>query len=115
MPIARETPREAEVLDEFASCMGHEYRRRILFTLFEVGNGDPLIVPEDLLDDALDPDQFNIELTHAHLPMLEETGYIDWDRKAGIVEEGEEFEKLEALLEVLVDHYDRIVPTVTRS
>lgn len=110
MPIASETRREAAILDGFASCMGHEYRRKILFLLYLSEDGAGLVVPDDLLDEGVDRDRFLIELAHHHLPKLEELGFVYWDRESGIVTEGDEFERLEPLLEVLTEHYDHIVP-----
>ena len=111
MPIARETRREAIVLDGFADCMGHEHRRKVLFLLYQTDDGERLRVPEDLLNQEVDRDEFVLELTHAHLPKLDDWGLIAWDRERGEVREGDDFERIEPLLEVLSDYYDYIVPT----
>lgn len=111
MPIARETRRESIVLDGFAECMGHEHRRKILFLLYQSGEGERLRVPEDLLNQDLDRERFVLELSHSHLPKLTEAGLISWDRERGEISEGDKFEEMEPLLEVLSMYYDHIVPT----
>ena len=115
MPIARETRREADVLDSFAECMGHEYRRRILFSLHQLEGGESLHVPRDVLEEEDDRDAFVVEIAHNHLPRLDELGYVSWDREAQVVEAGEGFERIEPLLDVLTDHYEQIVPGADRS
>lgn len=110
MPIARETPNEAMLLDGFADCIGHEYRRKILFLLYQKDDGR-LSVPDDLLNQDIDRERFDLELTHSHLPKLEEAGFIQWDKERGEMREGDNYEKIEPLLEVLTNRYDYIVPT----
>ena len=38
-------------------------------------------------------DEIAAELRETHLPALEEAGYIEWDREAGTVEPGPNFEE----------------------
>lgn len=109
MPIARETRREAQILDGFAEAMGHEYRRRVLFMLYSDGDTQ-LDVPDDLNTTGHDPEQFHLALVHIHLPKLESNGFITWDRADGTIQRGERFESLGPLLEVLEMYYDHVVP-----
>ena len=39
------------------------------------------------------PDEIATELRETHLPALEEAGYIEWDREAGTIEPGPNFEE----------------------
>lgn len=103
------------MLDSFADCMGHEYRRRILFSLRELEDGESLLVPHDALEAGDDRDALVAELVHNHLPRLEELGYVSWDREARVVEAGESFGRIEPLFRVLTDHYEHIVPEADRS
>lgn len=109
MPIARESEQEASILDDFADAMGHEYRRRILFSLHCQDDG-PLLIPGDLRNNEQDLDRFHTTLVHTHLPKLHSTGYIEWDRTTDTVRPGANFEHLDPLLEVLEIYYDYIVP-----
>lgn len=38
-------------------------------------------------------DEIDAELRETHLPALEEAGYIEWDREAGTIEPGPNFEE----------------------
>ncbi|MGQ3328290.1 DUF7344 domain-containing protein [Halorubrum sp. FL23] len=38
-------------------------------------------------------DEIAAELRESHLPALEEAGYIEWDREAGTIEPGPNFEE----------------------
>ena len=38
-------------------------------------------------------DEIAAELRETHLPALEEAGYIEWDREAGVIEPGPNFEE----------------------
>lgn len=110
MPIARETRQEAKALDGFAECMGHEYRRKILFLLYQT-DAERFTVPDDLLNQDIDQENFVLELTHSHLPKLEDAGLIAWDQDRGEIREGDNFREIKPLLGVLSDYYDDIVPT----
>ncbi|SFR56990.1 MULTISPECIES: hypothetical protein [Halorubrum] len=41
-------------------------------------------------------DEIAAELRETHLPALEEAGYIEWDREAGTIEPGPNFEEAAA-------------------
>lgn len=109
MPITRETPCEADILDEFALVMGHEYRRQVLFKLHG-RDGKPVEIPEDIYIRNRDADGLYIDLCHNHLPKLDSAGLIEWNREQQIVRTGEQFDSIEPLLEVLRMYYDYIVP-----
>jgi hypothetical protein len=46
-------------------------------------------------------DEIAAELRETHLPALEEAGYIEWDREAGTIEPGPNFEEAAAHVEDL--------------
>jgi len=50
-------------------------------------------------------------LYHNHLPRLAELEYIDWDRDAGEVAQGERFAEIEALLDILDTHAEDLPGT----
>lgn len=43
---------------------------------------------------------------HVHLPKLDDYGYINWDRSAGTVERGQQFEEVRPVVERLADLID---------
>nr|WP_218153825.1 hypothetical protein [Halopelagius inordinatus] len=61
------------------------------------------------LEDGESREQARIELRHVHLPKLEESGLIEWNRESGAVARGPEFEEIEPLLELLANGYDQFL------
>nr|WP_121744666.1 transcriptional regulator [Natronorubrum halophilum] len=49
-----------------------------------------------------------IEMQHTHLPLLEEYGFIDWDRENREVTKGPEFDEIRPLLEMMIEHQDEL-------
>ncbi len=49
-----------------------------------------------------------VDLHHVHLPLLEEYGFITWDRATGRVTRGPQFQKIGPLLELLAAHADEL-------
>jgi hypothetical protein len=72
-------------------------RRRLLLALADAD--DPLCVPGDLPGG----DTAAVSFHHAHLPKLDEYGYVAWDRNRDTVERGPAFADLEPVLAVLRD------------
>jgi len=99
--------------------LSNEYRRRILVILCQqetVGIPDGVVVrggaepqmaqqSDDFVQSEKPASQsFEIELTHVHLPKLEEAGYIEWDREAQTASRGPAFEEIEPALRVLAQN-----------
>jgi hypothetical protein len=53
------------------------------------------------------PDQFEAELYHVHLPKLEAEDVIRWNRESGTVSKGPIFEEYEPALRVIMDKAER--------
>lgn len=49
-----------------------------------------------------------MELSHVHLPKLEDSGLIEWDSEAGTVSRGPAFEEVEPVLRLLAANADRL-------
>jgi hypothetical protein len=64
-----------------------------------------LTVPEGVLDGTV-ADHVDIKLHHEALPLLEEHGFIRWDRQQDRVYRGPEFGSLTPFLEVIEDKYE---------
>lgn len=52
----------------------------------------------------------DLALIHTHLPKLDDTGYIEWDRETGEISKGPRFEEIELLLELIENHSDELPP-----
>ena len=76
-------------------------RRRLLVSLLEKNPQQGVRVPDDIHDDERDLELLGAEMFHSHLPMLEERGFIRWDREENEVEKGPRFDEIRPLLELI--------------
>lgn len=53
-------------------------------------------------------ERLDMELSHVHLPKLEDSGLIEWDSEAGTVSRGPAFEEVEPVLRLLAANADRL-------
>jgi hypothetical protein len=100
--------------DRAVDALGHQYRRRLLVALLDHNPQDD----DDAQDaeralgtvegEAEDPAGVELELTHTHLPKLEDLGYITWNRETGKVKKGPRWDEIEPLLKLLRDHQDEL-------
>lgn len=96
--------------DRAVNALGHRYRRRLLVALLDHNPQDEDDAQE--AEDALgtvagaqsDAELIETELIHNHLPRLEELGYITWDREAGDIGRGPNWDEIEPLLRLLREH-----------
>lgn len=72
-------------------------RQRLLLALADADG--PLRVPEDL--PGAGDDETAVRYYHAHLPKLDDYGFVDWDPERQTVEPGPAFASLAPLLSVL--------------
>lgn len=72
---------DEELLNRLFGALRDPVRRRLLFDLLEHNPRDPFLVPEDVDAGERDLEQLHIALVHQHLPMLEDAGFIRWDRE----------------------------------
>ena len=84
--------------DDCLRALEHGRRREVLATLLDA---EPLR-PSAFADD----ERGRVSLTHTHLPVLADMGYIDWDREAGRVRRGPRFDDVATLLALLRTHED---------
>ena len=89
------------VLDVFS----HRYRRQILLAIDADNPSDRnTLTPAELDVGTDDPERFETELYHRHLPKLDDAGYIDWDREANAVRRGANYEEIAPLVRLLQNH-----------
>lgn len=89
--------------------LSHRYRRELLLALLaenpqDDDNRDPL----DLLDADTEPAVLQTELFHKHLPMLEDEGFIEWDRETGQISKGPDWATIEPLISLIDTHRDEL-------
>ena len=101
-------------LDRVLDALAHRYRRRLLVALLDHNpqDDDDAQDAEEALGTVAGPDAdedvIEIELFHNHLPKLEDLGYIRWDRDAGTIRKGPNWDEIEPVLGLLVAHADEL-------
>lgn len=98
MPLKKAEDGDLELYSELFRCLGHPTRRRILFELLDRDPQAALNAPDDVHVGGEDLDRLKSALTHNHLPVLVEAGFIRWDREAGEVHHGPKFVHVQDLL-----------------
>ncbi|WP_238709604.1 DUF7344 domain-containing protein [Natronorubrum halophilum] len=91
--------------DEFFRAVANVQRRRLLVRMLSHNPEDESkVYTGDRETDEEELATLLIEMQHTHLPLLEEYGFIDWDRQNHEVSKGPEFDEIRPLLEMMVEH-----------
>ena len=92
--------------DDAFRALADSRRRQLLTALLEHNPQQELSVFDADELGGSNEKREKIEFRHVHLPMLEEHGYIEWDRESHTIVKGPNFTEIEPLLELLVRHTD---------
>lgn len=93
-------------MDELLEAFCRRRRRHVLLGLW---NGE-VEDQADVRPRGDDPREAELALIHNHLPRLEKGGFIEWDRDSGTISKGPDFDTIEPLLRLIVDHADELPP-----
>lgn len=99
---------EQRPLDDRLEALARFERRRLLLDLSTTNPDDEPRVDFGEVDEGaseLDP---LVAMRHLHLPVLEERGFVRWDRENHRVTRGPRFGEIEPLLEVLRELRDEL-------
>ena len=107
----------AEETDRALTALSHVCRRRLLFELYEeVNSGNRRAIDyTDRIPLELESEQEHIRLYHTHLPKLEASEYITWNKAEKTIRKGPRWEMIEPLLELISDHLDELPPSTTEQ
>ncbi|MGQ4555611.1 DUF7344 domain-containing protein [Halobellus sp. GM3] len=99
-----------EKTDYALDALSHICRRRLLFELYEeVNSGEGESINYTGIP-LLRTERRRILLHHAHLPKLEELGYINWKEGEQTIQKGPRWDEIEPLLELIYSHLDELPP-----
>lgn len=105
-----EGPNSPPSMDTVMDVLANEYRRRILVALLEHNpqdDDDPQVPGDiDLADEDLET--LRVHMTHTHLPKLEDSGFIEWDRDSHTIRKGPQFDEIQPLLKLMRNHADEL-------
>jgi hypothetical protein len=92
-------------------ALANRERRQLLFSLLEESPQTESPVDFDSPPDGIKGGEpSGIAYQHAHLPKLDDYGFIEWTPSVSCVEKGARFDEIEPVLEVLAEHHE--VPPV---
>ena len=92
-------------MDKVCHMLADVHRRRVLIHLEESEQTPAVVqVPEDIVDEPSDLERLHVKLQHAHLPKLEQHGYIQWEQETHTVRRGPKFDAIQPLLRLLQAH-----------
>jgi hypothetical protein len=97
-------------MDALLDILASTYRRRLLVALIHHNpqDDDDLQIPADVTPEDEDLESLRIQMTHVHLPKLEESGFIEWDRELNIIRKGPRFDDIRPLLVLMHNHADEL-------
>lgn len=95
-------------LNSFLDLLASPYIRRLLMTLLEHSPEDEASIPEDLASSDEELDELLTQITNIHLPKMEDSGVIEWDRENNVVRKGPMFDKLRPLLELIDENPEQL-------
>lgn len=101
MPPEQARDGDHEFTSELFNCLRKKPRRQILFQLLDHDRQEDLRVPDDIPAEDHDPETHHVQLVHHHLPVLEENGFIRWNREADMIRKGPKFDPVKELLEAI--------------
>ena len=91
----------APVPDEAFRALADSRRRQLLVALLEHNPQQEFSTVGDVESDGFYEEGERIDFQHTHLPLLEEHGYIEWDRDAGEITRGPDWDEIVPLLRAL--------------
>lgn len=100
----RPAPTDETPLNTAFDVLANEGRRKLLVALLErtPQSAGGALAPTDVGHD--DVDFLRIQMTHTHLPKLEDGGFVEWNRDTDTVRKGPRFDEIRPLLELMYDH-----------
>lgn len=101
MPSEAAEDGDGQLIDALYDCLRKRPRRRLLFELLDHDPPHVLHAPDDVHAGDRCPASLYLELRHRHLPMLEELGFVRWERSSRTVRRGPRYDHVRDLLETL--------------
>ncbi|WP_435075565.1 DUF7344 domain-containing protein [Halorubrum sp. HHNYT27] len=97
-------------LDVTLDILANHYRRRLLIALLEHNpqDDDDTQTPVEATVEDGDLETLRVQMTHVHLPKMEDAGFIRWNREMNEVRKGPRFDEIRPLLELIHNHSDEL-------
>jgi hypothetical protein len=95
--------RVVEGWDRVFSALSAEPRRQLIVSLLDAPPNQSVSLPESATNPNIpaDPEQLRLELSHRHLPMLADLGFLEWERDPLIASRGPKFDEVAVVFNAL--------------
>lgn len=98
-----------DLLNDSFRALSHPLRRRILTRIHDHNPREENEFSRDsMIPDGEGGERVLIDIHHRHLPSLEESGFLTWDREADVIRRGPRFEEIAPLIELMKNHEDEL-------
>ena len=96
--------------DRLYEALSAEPRRMIISSLVDEPEERRLPLPAaaESPNQSTDAETLCVQLRHHHLPLLEDAGYVRWEREPFVVQRGPRFEEPAFLIELVTDSIDEL-------
>ena len=92
-------------LDDQLSVLANRHRRQLLLALAKDTPQNGRTAPTSTVETDGGDQEHVIAMHHAHLPKLEDHGFIEWSQETGIVTKGPQFDAIDPLLTTLAENH----------
>ncbi|WP_455429697.1 DUF7344 domain-containing protein [Natrinema altunense] len=92
----------------FRSVVNVQRRRLLVHMLSHNPEDESKLYTDDIETSEMEAARLLTEMKHTHLPLLEDYGFIDWDRDTHEVTKGPEFDEIRPLLEMMINNKDEL-------
>lgn len=102
--------RVVERWERVFAALTAEPRRNLIVALVDAGTGQPVDLPEAAMSPALTSDRrvVHYHLHHRHLPMLAESGFVEWEAEPFRAWRGPNFEDVAIVVRSLYESVGEI-------
>ena len=88
------------------AALEDDRRRRLIEELVDRDGAEAVSATEAVHDGEEDLEALRIELFHKHLPLLERSDVVEWDRESFDVRKGPDFDQVRTVLATIDGHAD---------
>ena len=85
-------------MNDLHRALANPLRRRLLVALTNHNPQSDALTPENVHEGDEDLERLRVVMYHNHLPKLEQTGLIEWDRRTHEVVRGPRFDEIRPML-----------------
>ncbi|WP_246999820.1 DUF7344 domain-containing protein [Halosolutus gelatinilyticus] len=95
------------MIDKMFDALANDTRRRLLVELLD-HNPRQVAEPPGVPREGSDRDDELTRIYHAHLPKLDDYGFIEWNQEEHVITKGSSFDEIRPALKLLNDRQETL-------